>query len=80
MAAKLAEFCGAEGDAVTLDACEEPGRLDIQTTENDAGEMPTRTELEEWKAGKRDLWAVTYSAQVEQVERRPVALASEGAP
>lgn len=71
---KLRDFLDVHPDAVTLDACEEPGRVDLQLLENDAGERPSREELAEWQADKRDLWAATYTGYAQRVTRETVPL------
>ena len=73
--ANLLEFCGCDGSALTIDPCDDdPSRIDVQTTENDDGRPPTESQLTAWKAGRIDLWAVTYTAYVKEVTRRPVNL------
>ena len=73
--ANLLAFCGGDESAMMIAPCEDdPSRVDVQTTENDDGRPPTESQLAEWKAGRIDLWAVTYTAYVEEVTRRPANL------
>ena len=73
--ANLLEFCNCDESALTIDPCDDdPSRIDVQTTENDDGRPPTESQLAAWKAGRIDLWAVTYTAYVEKVIRRPANL------
>lgn len=73
--ANLLEFCNCDESALTIDPCDDdPSRIDVQTTENDDGRPPTESQLTDWKAGRIDLWAVTYTAYVEEVTRRPANL------
>ena len=73
--ANLLEFCGCDESALVIDPCDDdPSRIDVQTTENDDGRPPTESQLAAWKAGHIDLWAVTYTAYVEEVTRRPANL------
>lgn len=59
---KLIEFTGH--DDICLNACDEPGRVDIQGMEDSYGCKASPLELEEWKKGDMKLWAVTYSFNV----------------
>jgi hypothetical protein len=52
--------------SVLIDACEEDGRIDIQVTENGEGYTPSTYQIEQWKKGEFDLYAVTYTAQIEK--------------
>ena len=73
--ANLLEFCNCDKSALTIDPCDDdPSRIDVQTTENDDGRPPTESQLAAWKAGRIDLWAVTYTAYVDEVTRQPVNL------
>ena len=60
---------GCERDAISVNACDEPGRIDAQVMENDQGLQPTAREWENFKAGRLDLWACTYSFQFDEVTR-----------
>lgn len=73
--ANLLEFCCCDESALTINPCDDdPSHIDVQTTENDEGRPPTESQLAAWKLGSIDLWAVTYTAYVEQVTRRPANL------
>ena len=52
--------------SVIIDSCDEDGRIDIQVTENGEGYTPSPYQIEQWKKGEFDLYAVTYTAQVEK--------------
>ena len=70
----LCQHCGAERDAVTLDACEEPGRIDIQVMENGEGYHASNPEMESFRKGNCRLWLADYSFQVEKVTRETISL------
>lgn len=74
--AQLREFTNTEKDpdATEINAGDEPGRVDIQTTETDDGAEPTEAEYAEWKAGRLKLYAVTYTFIVQKVTRERVTL------
>lgn len=59
---KLIEFTGH--DDICLNACDEPGRVDIQGMEDSHGCVATESDMEEWKIGFRKLYAVTYTCYV----------------
>lgn len=67
----IRDFCMCEEGALEINACAEAGRIDAQVTENAEGYPPSESELELWKAGELELYAVTYSFQFEQVTRSP---------
>lgn len=71
---KIVDFLGGDCD-VELDACGEPGRIEVQMLETDDGTAPTERQIERWKAGELRLWLADYSFYVEAVERRTVELA-----
>ena len=71
---KAAFNCTDNG--VLIDSCDEPGRIDFQVTENDAGLEPSAAEIEAWKRGEERLWACTYTVHVERVTRETVELSS----
>lgn len=73
---QILSFVGAGPDAMEVDACDEAGRIDVQKTENDDGYDPSYSEMVAWKAGRIDLWAVTYVCYVERVSRETVPLAA----
>lgn len=59
---KLNEFIGNDRpDALTLDACDEPGRVDIQVMETDEGIAATDKDLSAWERGELRLWLADYS-------------------
>lgn len=69
---EIAAFVGCEMEAIEVNPTgEEPWRIDAQTIENAEGYPATRSELEAFKRGEIDLWAVTYSFDFECVERTP---------
>lgn len=63
-----------DDEAVEYDSCEEDGRIDIQGMEDADSNEPTERQMEEWKAGRLKLWAVTYHFWIVQVERRTHAI------
>ena len=73
--AKLMGFHGIdEADkhgAVVLNACDEPGRIDISKMEDGDGNEATTAQLEAFKRGKCRLWSVIYTYQVRKVEEMP---------
>ena len=79
--AKLKEFHGIdEADkhgAVVLNACDEPGRIDISKMEDGDGNEATTAQLVAFKRGKCRLWSVIYTYQVRKVEEMPVDLLAE---
>ena len=58
---------GSDDDAVSLNACEETGRIDYCCGENADGNTPTDDERDAWKLGECELFYVTYSADIERV-------------
>lgn len=76
---KVRDFCGVspEDDALLLDSCDEPGRVDVQLLETDEGDPASYAEIEEWKEGGRHLWSVIYSFRIERVTREPVTLTGD---
>ena len=58
---QVRSFFGVNDENLLLNSCEENGRIDIQITENNNGDQPSIDELERFKRGDLDLWAVTYS-------------------
>lgn len=57
-----------DNNSLTLDACEEKGRIDIQFLETSESSSPSDKDLKDWKDGKCDLWAVTYTVYVYKTE------------
>ena len=77
---KLMEFAGAgDAGAVLRDSCDEEGRVDIQVYETATGPASDH-DVDEWKAGRITLWLVTYTFQVEEVERKTVSTVEGAAP
>lgn len=73
---QLMAFVGCESsDNVIRDACDEPGRLDIQVYEGAEGTPASEAEMALWKEGKKRLWLACYSFYVESVIRTPAPLA-----
>lgn len=71
----LMQFVGTDDrGCVTLDACDEAGRIDIQIMENAEGHHASRPELEAFKKGKCRLWLADYTFQVEKVTREVAKL------
>lgn len=62
---------GCEREAITINACDEIGRIDAQVTENDQGLQPTSREWEQFKRGAIDLWMCDYSFSFDEVIRAP---------
>lgn len=67
MVTLICDFFGCTADALNLEDTEEPGRVDVQVYENADGYTATAAEVEAWKAGKLQLWLVTYSGHLEKV-------------
>jgi len=65
-----------DAEAIELDACDEPGRVDIQIMETAEGYAASKNDIVAWREGKRRLWLACYSFHVEHVERKPIALAA----
>lgn len=59
----------------SLDACGEPGRVDIDVYQINPGVMRaiSKAQDEAWKSGRTDLWLTTYSFKVE-ITQHEVAL------
>lgn len=68
----IACFVGAERKDIELNACDEPGRVDICMMENEMGYPATKAEIEAWKEGKARLWDSIYSFQVYEYDAKPV--------
>lgn len=72
---RIGELTAAKPEHITLDACDEPGRIDVQVTENRLGRKANAKELEMWEEGKIPyLFATTYSFYVKEV--RTIELSS----
>lgn len=73
--AELRQQFHAQDDALTLDACDEPGRLDIQVYQREpfvVSKLSAKT-IEDWQGGHRILWLTDYIFQV-VVEQHDVSL------
>lgn len=65
----------AKDDDLTLDACDEPGRLDLQVYQREpfmVSRLSDKT-IEDWQAGLRVLWLTSYTFQV-VIEQHNVSL------
>lgn len=71
---ELLSFTGADTEAIQLNACEETGRVDISTMENDYGYPASDQQLAEWKDGKIRLWNCIYTFTVEKITSETVNL------
>jgi hypothetical protein len=57
------------GEYFQIDPCGDAAdRVDFTRTENERGEEPTESELEQWKKGNLDLWLVDYTCYIEKTE------------
>lgn len=66
---QLIHFVDAPEDAVLLDACDVPGRVDVAVLQTDLGATATEKELKQWKALGIKLYHTVYTFQVEWVTR-----------
>jgi len=57
---QVMNFLNVERDAIELNACEENGRIDIQTLEDADGCKASNGEIERWKRGELTLYAGYY--------------------
>lgn len=64
---QIKDYLQVEDNAIILNSCEEKGRIDIQRLEDSAGNNATKNQISRWKLGKLKLYAVMYSARVEEV-------------
>ena len=64
-----ADFTEYWGDFI-LNSCDENGRVDIQVMQTKPFQCawPSTTTMEQFKAGKRNLWLTTYTFNVERIE------------
>jgi hypothetical protein len=60
----MCEHLCCDYDALLLNSCDENGRIDIQTLENDDSCEPSAVELAAWKKGRLKLYSCTYSYRV----------------
>lgn len=66
---QVCDFLGCGLEAVQVNACDEPGRIDWSMMENTDDEEPSPHQYANWKAGRVKLWYATYTGNVEYVER-----------
>lgn len=71
---RMREYFGVDQEAITLDACDEIGRVDIQLHEDTEGMIASNWEIERWKEGLTILRLASYSFMVQEVTRQPVKL------
>ena len=70
---KFADMVGGDVSDIVINPCEDdPSRIELQLTENADGYEPTARENADFVAGKINLYAVTYTAYVEEVTRTPL--------
>lgn len=55
-------------DNVILNACEEPGRVDIMKHETAEDDSPTDAERKLFEQGKCDLYLVTYTGHLQTLQ------------
>lgn len=69
IATLCAEFA-ASPDCVMLDACDELGRIDIQVNQRVPFncQRPTQKSIDDWKAGKGDMWLTNYTFHIDRIE------------
>lgn len=65
---KIVEFFGVDRKIIELDACEEAGRIDISFMEDNNSFRADEAALNIWRAGKLDLWLVTYTGHLERTD------------
>lgn len=68
----IVRYVGGERDCVELDACGEPGRVDVTVLENADGYPATKSQIDEWKSGRLNLWDSVYSFNVYEYQKQPV--------
>lgn len=72
---KVADELGVEDvDAIQLDACDEPGRVDFALMEDDESTPLSQAQTRLWKKGEIKAWYAVYSGIVERVERIPLTI------
>ena len=54
-------------DSFEFNACDEPGRVDVQVQENENGDRLTQQEWDDFKQGKINSYLVTYSFYFKQL-------------
>jgi hypothetical protein len=64
---EISSFFGTDRPpGVLLNACDVPGRVDVQRYETSDGDGAYDDDLERWKVGRRRLWLATYTFDVHQ--------------
>lgn len=74
---KIKEHFEVDDQDISLNSCDELGRIDIQKLKNKRGYFLTPSEIEEWKKGKIQAWSVCYTYTIYEVERKIVDLVKE---
>lgn len=65
---ELKDFYGVEDENIDLDACDEPGRIDVQVLEDVNGvTVGNDYDIEQWKQGRKRLFLATYTFNVKHV-------------
>jgi len=64
---KVYAFFNVTQRNITLNSCDEEGRIDISLQENDEAIAPSEQELKHWKEGKYSLYYSTYTGTLEKV-------------
>lgn len=59
---------------MTLDACDEPGRIDLNRMETAEAGPATLGQVQLWEQGKFELWSATYTIYVHRVTYETIAL------
>lgn len=54
---------------ITLDACEEAGRLEISVYQCEDGSSASEDEVQQWREGKLRLWLADYSFNILSTEK-----------
>jgi hypothetical protein len=62
-------------DDYELDACDQPGRIDVAGMTTDDACPASEHDIERWKRGELDLWNTIWTVRVERVTRETVELA-----
>lgn len=68
---QICDFLGCDEEALTIDACEEVGRIDAGLHENAEGYTASVSEMAAWQAGECELYYANYLFYFEQVARAP---------
>jgi hypothetical protein len=66
---RIVSFLCADTCDIELNACGEPGRVDVSFFEDANGTPATKGQIALWKQGKQRLWHCTYTFQAERVTR-----------